>query len=57
MYVHLISIEPAQTNSLITNTTQNSITQDIEITKTLEVYEEAKENLRKVEEFSNHNLK
>lgn len=46
MYVNIINLEPAQTNSLITNTTQNSVTQDLEITKTLDVYEDAKENLR-----------
>jgi len=46
MYVNIINLEPAQTNSLITNTTQNSVTQDLEITKTLDVYEDAKENLK-----------
>ena len=50
--------EAPHTNvALITNTTQNSSHQESETSKSLEIYEEAKENIGHAHEISTHGVK
>lgn len=56
MYAFIIHTESAQSNSALTNTTQNSATQDSfsENSKTVEIYDLAKENIEVVTELSTY---